>query len=270
MRRSVLPFPTLPTTASSPMPANSGMIRFRADPVVAQEHHGFSSVLVGDIHELPGQCCDLAPLESLEVQVFPAGHAVLVVVVALIDDILRPEGVAHFLFKLLQNVGGHRGRIAVPVHILLPLKLVKDQGKLMEERGVAHHIHIRMAFQKGTQALEAERMRLWLAHIEGDLVLKVLPPVDDGIVHVHRVPDEVAQKADRVLMVGFGIMDGHCAVGIGPLRRVHDRALGAVHHLPPAVDVITGVDLHQLRRHALHQRDAQLSAPSAVVKPVMM
>ena len=62
----------------------------------------------------------------------------------------------------------------------------------MEERGVAHHIHIRMAFQKGAQALEAERMRLWLAHIEGDLVLKVLPPVDDGIVHVHRVPDEVA------------------------------------------------------------------------------
>ena len=39
-------------------------IRFRADPVVAQEHHGFASVLVGDIHELPGQCCDLAPLES--------------------------------------------------------------------------------------------------------------------------------------------------------------------------------------------------------------
>ena len=241
--------------------ADAGELRhvgLGADPVVAQEHHGLAAVLVGDVHKLPGQRRDLAPLEGLEVQVFLAGHAVLVVVIPLIDDVLRPEGIARFLFKPLQDVGRNRGGIAVPVHVLLPLELVKDQRELVEERGIAHDVHIRVALQEGAQALQAECMRLGLAHVEGDLVLKVLPIVDDGVVHVHRVPDEVAQEADRVLMIGLGVMDGHHAVGIGPLGRVHDSALGAVHDLPPAVDVVAGVDLHQLRRYALHQRDDQL------------
>ncbi len=55
IRRRVLPLPTLPTTASS-----AGFLKFRherlgADPVIAQEHHGFLAVRVGDVHHFLGQ-----------------------------------------------------------------------------------------------------------------------------------------------------------------------------------------------------------------------
>ena len=115
MRRSVLPFPTLAYHRVQPDAGELRHIGLGADPVVAQEHHGLAAVLMGDVHEFSGQRRHLAPLEGLEVQVFLAGHTVLVVVVALVDDVLGPEGIAHFLFKALQDIGGHGGRIAVPV-----------------------------------------------------------------------------------------------------------------------------------------------------------
>ena len=92
-----------------------------ADPVVPQEHHRLLAQLVGDVHHLFCQLRHLTPLEGLKIQKFPARHPVLVVVVPLIDDVFRPEGIARFPLELLQNVGGDRGGITVPVHILFPL-----------------------------------------------------------------------------------------------------------------------------------------------------
>ena len=60
-----------------------------ADPVIAEEHHGFAAALVGDVHHFFGQLCNFPPLERLKITVFPAGHTILVVVVALIDDVLQ-------------------------------------------------------------------------------------------------------------------------------------------------------------------------------------
>ena len=66
---------------------------------------------VGDIHHLFGQLGHLAALESHKIFEFLAGHAVLVVVIALVDDKLGAEAVAHLLLELFKNIRAYRGRI---------------------------------------------------------------------------------------------------------------------------------------------------------------
>ena len=95
--------------------------RLGADPVIAQEHHGLAAALVRDVHHFFGQLCYFAPLECLKITVFLAGHTILVVVVALVDDILRAELVTHFLLKLIEDIGTDGSRIAIPVHIFFSL-----------------------------------------------------------------------------------------------------------------------------------------------------
>ena len=225
-----------------------------ADPVVPQEHHGLAPTLVGDVHHLFGQLCHLPALEGLKIPEFPAGHPVLVVVVALIDDVLRAELIAHLLLELIQDIGADRGGVAVPVHELLPLQLVEDQGKLVEEGGVTDDIHIGVVCNELPQPLHGILVGLGLADIKGDLMLEVGPAVSGGVVHVHRVPDQVSQKADRILMERHGL-HSHAAVGVAPQLRGHRLACGAVHDFPPAGDIVVGVHLHQLRADALHQRN---------------
>ena len=178
------------------------------------------AALVGDVHHLLGQLCHFAPLESLKVPELLAGHPVLVVVVALVDDVLRAELVAHFLLKLVQDVGADGSRIAVPVHKFFPLEFIEDQGELMEERGIADDVHIRMLCNEFPQTLHGIFVGFRLAHIKGDLMLEIRPAVGGGIVHMHRVPDEVGQKADGILMERHGLY-GHAAVRVAPLFRRH-------------------------------------------------
>jgi len=237
-----------------------------ADPVVAKEHHGFLAQLVGDVHHFLGQLRYLATLESHKVLELLAGHTVLVVVVALVDDEFRAELVAHFLLELLQDVGADRGGIAVPVHILLPLELVEHQGELMEEGGVADDVHIGVLRDILAQALHGELVSFGLTYIEGDLMFKVLPVVGHRVVHMYGIPNDVSQKTHGVLVVGFRRGNDHAAIclvvapGIGGQRLTS----GTIHDLPPALHIIPGVDLHQLLRDALHQGDAQLPAVGGV------
>lgn len=172
--------------------------------MVTQEHHGFLAVGVDDVGHFLHQPGDLAALECLEILIFLARHTVLVVVVALVDDELRAELVADFLLKLFQNIGADRSRIAVPVHVLLAAQLVKDQRKQVEEGRKAHNVDIGVAFQILAQTAQGVGVGLGLAHIERDLVFDILPVIDDRVVHVDGVPDQVRQKADRVLVVGGG------------------------------------------------------------------
>ena len=89
--------------------------------MVAQKHHRLFAALMGDVHHLLGELGNLSALECLEVLELLAGHPVLVVVVALVNDIFGTELIAHFPFKLLQDIGADGGGIAVPVHIFLSL-----------------------------------------------------------------------------------------------------------------------------------------------------
>ena len=237
-----------------------------ANPVVPQKHHGFLAQLVGDVHHFFCQGGHLPALEGHKVFKLLGGHPVLVVVIALVDDKLRPEFVTCLLLEPLQDVGGDRGGIAVPVHVLLSFQLIKDKGKLVEEGGVPDDIHMGVAGDEFLQPLHGELPGLGLADVKGDLVLKVLPAVGDGVVHMHRVPDEVGQKADGVIVEVLRAGDGHRAGGglVIPALRRHRLPGGAVHHLPPASYVIPAVYLQQLLADSLQKGDGQGAAGSGV------
>ena len=122
----------------------------------------------------------------------------------------------------------------------------------MEEGGVADDVHIRMLCNEFPQTLHGIFVGFRLTHVKGDLVLKIRPAVGGGIVHMHRVPDEVGKEAHGILMERHRL-HGHAAIRIAPLLRRHRLTGGSIHDLPPAGDVVVGVHLHQLRADALHQ-----------------
>ena len=72
----------------------------------------------------------------------------------------------------------------------------------MEERGIADDVHIRMLCNEFPQTFHGIFVGFRLAHIKRDLMLEIRPAVGGGIVHVHRVPDQVGQEADGVLVEG--------------------------------------------------------------------
>ena len=166
--------------------------RFCADPVISQKHHGFLAAFMADIRHFPDYLSHLSSLEGLEILIFFGRNAILVVIIPLIDNILRSERVSHLFFKLLQNVGTDRSRISIPVHILFPGQLVKDQGKLMEERGKTQYIYIRMLLNKPAQPYHGIGMSLGLSYVKGDLMLHILPLIDHRIVHMHRIPHDIS------------------------------------------------------------------------------
>ena len=227
--------------------------------MIAEEHHGLLAQLVRDVHHLLGKLCDLAALERLKILVFFARNPVLVVVVALINDIFGPEFVSGLFFKLFENIRRDGCGIAVPVDVFFPAELVKDERKLVEERCEAQNIHIVVLPDEAPQALHGKGVRFRLAHVEGDLVLKVLPAVRHGVVHMHRIPDEVREEAHRVFVIRLRrVKDDTAAFRvIAPCLRRNRRSRAAVDDLPPAADIVARVDLHQLRADALHERNGQ-------------
>ena len=129
----------------------------------------------------------------------------------------------------------------------------------MEEGGVANDVHIGVLRDKPAQPLHGVFVGLGLAHVEGNLVFEVLPVVGHRVVHVDGVPDQVGQEAHGVVVILLHVLDDHAAgiFVIVPVGGVHDLAAGPVDDLPPALDVVPGVDFHQLVADALHQGDGQ-------------
>ena len=129
----------------------------------------------------------------------------------------------------------------------------------MEEGRKAHDIDIGVAFEIFAQTAHCVGVGLGLTYIERNLMFDILPVVDDGVVHVNGVPNQVCQKADRVLMVGCrGGNDNTLAFGvILPCSGIQRLARRAVDDFPPAGNVVVVVDLHQLAADARHQGDGQ-------------
>ena len=136
----------------------------------------------------------------------------------------------------------------------------------MEEGRKAHNVDIGVAFEILAQAAHCVGVGLGLAHIERNLVLDILPVIDDRVVHVDGVPNQVCQKADRVLVVSGGGVDDNalgCCV-IMPRSGIQRLARRAVDDFPPAGNVIVVVDLHQLAADARHQGDGQRTVRSGI------
>lgn len=236
---------------------------FGADPVVAQEHHGFFSVFVGDVHHLTDDLCHFTALECLEVLVFFAGDPVLVVVITLVDDVFRAERVSRFLLKLLEDVWADRCGIAIPVHIFFPCQFIEDEGELMEESREAEDIDIRMFLNEFPQALHRECMGFRLAYIEGDLMLHAFPGIGHRIVHMYRIPHDISQEAHGIFVKRNGF-DGNVSgfFAIAPVRRGDNLSRCPVNDFPPAFDIIAGVWHEHIRVQSFHQVDRK--AGSAV------
>ncbi len=69
--------------------------------MIAQKHHGLFAVAVHDIHQLFCQLGNFALLKFYKVAKFLGRDAEGRVVVTLVNDIFRAEGIACPLFKLL-------------------------------------------------------------------------------------------------------------------------------------------------------------------------
>ncbi len=143
----------------------------------------------------------------------------------------------------------------------------------MKKCGEAEHIYIGVVLDEPAQALHGKRAGLGLAHVEGDLMLHVLPVVDHRVVHMDRIPHDVGQEADRIIVKWNGaddhlsgalvIVPAGCgnrlsiALAAAPAGWWDDLPGAPVDDLPPAGDVVPGVGGQHIPVQALHQGDAQ-------------
>ena len=75
----------------------------------------------------------------------------------------------------------------------------------MEKCSETQHIYIGMLLNKFAQALHRIFMCLWLSYIKGNLMLHILPVIDHRIIHVHRIPHNVCQKAYCIVMERYAL-----------------------------------------------------------------
>ena len=221
-----------------------------ADPVVAQEHHGLTARRVGDVHQLLGPPGHEPAGEVHPVAEAGGGHPERGVVVAGVHEVLGPQGVAVLGLEGVQGLGGHRGRVAEPVHEALLGLVVEGDGEVVEEGGEAYHVHLGVLGEPGGQGLPGVLPHPVLAHVVGafpDAGGVGLPPaVGDVVVHLGGVPHLVRQEPDGVLVPGDGLVDGQDAGGLlhVPARDRHHLAGGAVNDLPEALDaLVAGAEL---------------------------
>ncbi len=179
--------------------------------------------------------------------------------VPLIHDKFRTELIARPLLKLLQDIRAYTGTVAEPLHEFLPLLVVKSQCKLMEKGGKAHHIHMRIVLTPFLKLLLHIDLCLGLSHIKCQLVRRILPVVGDKIVHMHRIPDQESQKADRILMIG-NRLDHHFSGGLVVLPSIggHHFPRGPVDDFPPTFRGINSIHLKLLGMESLHKFDTKL------------
>ena len=136
----------------------------------------------------------------------------------------------------------------------------------MEKCGIADHIHMRVICDKFSQSFHGVFMGLWLAHIKSDLFLKVLPSVCHRIVHMHRIPHDICQKAHRIIMKSLWTADDHisCLRIVAPLVCRYHFSCSPVDHLPPSGNIIMIVYLKHIRIQMIHEMDSQILICSSI------
>ena len=219
--------------------------RLHTDPVIAEEHHGFFSILMHDIHKLFCKLRDFSSLERGKIHEFLGRNPVRVIHVPLINDKFRAELITYFLFKLLQNIRTYRCRITIPVYIFFSRQLIKNQCELMEKCSKTNHIHIRMALQEFSQTFLGVFFCLRLTDIKRDLFFHALPVVGHRIIHMHRIPHNISQKTYRIIMKSLRRFDRHIPglLTVTPLRHRNHFSRRTVNDFPPSLDIIMRIYL---------------------------
>ena len=223
--------------------------------MITEEHHRFFAFLMGNVYHLFCKFCNFTALESLEIFELFGWDTILIVEISLINDIFRTEFVANFFFKLIQNVWTYAGGISVPVNVFFPCKFIKHQRKLMEKCRITDNIYMWICLAELPQTLHTEFMCLWLTHIKCNLMLHVFPVVDNGIVHVHRIPHNVSQKTYGIIMERYCRINGHipCLLRIRPVITAYYFTCSTVDNFPPTTNVIIAVYFQHFRINTGHQ-----------------
>ena len=231
------------------------LVRLGTDPLVTQEHHRFLAGGVGHVGELLDIGANETGEEVDPVALGLARHAPRGVIGAAIYEVFGTQAVAVLLLEVVERGRAHGAGASEPVHDLLALLLVEQQRELVEERRETHDIHLRVVLEPLLERVEHELARRRVVDIERNLVLLVAPPVRQVVVHLDRIPDDVREERDRVLVHQFRAGDMH---GIGVLIKrpqggIHDLIGGAVHDFPVLVRVGVTVRLELLLEEAVHQ-----------------
>ncbi len=127
----------------------------------------------------------------------------------------------------------------------------------MEKCGEPKYVDVRVFLYEFPQTLHRKSMSLGLPYVKGDLVFHIFPVIDDRIVHMHRIPHDISQEADRIIMERDALDDDFVR-GFFPAP-VCDRnhlSGAAVDHFPPAGDIIPCIRSQHVRIEPFHQRDA--------------
>ena len=185
-----------------------------------------------------------------------ARHAPRGVIGAAIYEVFGTQAVAVLLLEVVERGRAHGAGASEPVHDLLALLLVEQQRELVEERRETHDIHLRVVLEPLLERVEHELARRRVVDIERNLVLLVAPPVRQVVVHLDRIPDDVREERDRVLVHRRCAGDMHYArFGVhGPLLGRHHGARRTVHDFPVLVRVGVEVRLELLLEETVHQR----------------
>ncbi|CDD87270.1 unknown [Blautia obeum CAG:39] len=231
--------------------------RLHANPVIAHEHHSFFTIFMDNVYHLFGKLRNFSSLKSLEIFEFFGRNTVCIVHVALVDNVFRTERIAHFFFKLFEDIWADRCGVAEPVYVFFSRKLIKDQGKLVKKCRKTYYIHILMRIKETAETLQGMRSCLWLTHIKSDLRLHVLPVIYNCIIHMYRVPHDICQEADGIFMKKLRRCDHNISAlfVIRPLVCRNDFACGTVNDFPPSGDIVTGIYFQHVRVEMVHKVD---------------
>ena len=232
------------------------LVGFSADPLVAQEHHRLLAGRMGHVRQLLDVLAHEARQEVDPVALGLSGHTPCAVVGATIHKVLRTQTISIFLLEVVQGTRAHGAGTAEPVDHLFATLGVEQQCELVEERGETHHISLRAVLQPPRERVEHELSGGGMVDVERDLVLLVAPVVGQMVVHLDRIPDDVGQERNRVLVHrhGSGHVHGILARVQRPLFGRHDFARRAIHDLPIPVRVRVTVRLELLLEETIHQR----------------
>ena len=234
----------------------SVLVRFGADPLVAEEHHRLFAGGVGHVGELLDVFAHEAGEEVDPVALGFSGHAPCGVVGTAVHEVLRAQAVAILGFEIIQRTRAYGAGATKPVDDLFAALFIEQERELVEERGESHHIGLRAVLKPLLERVEHELAGGRMVDVERDLVFLVAPVVGQMVVHLDRVPDDVGQETHRVFVHrhGSGHVHGVLARVERPAGRVHDLARGAVHDFPVLMRVGVTVRLELFLEETVHQR----------------